>query len=66
MTFDVLRQFLRWTFWGLVYLMTICGGILASLAMPVPQPVRMFFIATVLYGIAVDILHKHRADTQRA
>ena len=66
MSFDVLRQFLRWVFWGLVYLMTFTGAMLASAQMPVAPPLRMFLIATVLYGIAVDVLHKRRADTQRA
>lgn len=66
MTPDLLVQFLRWTFWGVVYLMTFCGALLASVSMPLAQPLRMFLIATVLYGIAVDVLHKQRADTQRA
>lgn len=66
MTFDVLREFLRWAFWGLVYLMTFTGGVLAAAQMPVPSPLRLFLIATVLYGIAVDVLHKRRTDTQRA
>ena len=59
MTFDTLRQGLRWTFWVLVWLVTaLLGAVLFLGTVPVPVPLRWAMFAVVLGIIAEDVRRK--------
>ena len=59
MTFETLRQGLRWTFWVLVWLMTsLLGFVLFLGTIPVPVPVRWAMFAVVLGIVAEDVRRK--------
>lgn len=59
MSFDLLRQGLRWTFWVLVWLMTaLLAAVLFLGTAPVPAPVRWIGFAAVLGIVAEDIRRK--------
>ena len=59
MTFDTLREGLRWTFWVLVWLFTALMGALLFLAtVPVPVPLRWAMFAVVLGIVAEDVRRK--------
>ncbi len=56
MTFDTLRQGLRWTFWVLVWLLTgLLGALLFLGTLPTPAPLRWAGFAVVLGIVAVPI-----------
>ncbi len=65
MTPGILVAGLRWTFWGLVYLMTFTIAVVAFAYVPMSQPVRLSMLGVVVFGIGVDIAHKRREDAQR-
>ncbi len=65
MTPGILVAGLRWTFWGLVYLMTFTIAVVAFAYVPATQPVRLSMLGVVVFGIGVDIAHKRREDAQR-
>jgi len=60
MTFDVLRQGLRWTFWVLVWLFTsLLGALLFLGTVPgIPVPLRWAMFAVVLGIVAEDVRRK--------
>ena len=59
MTFDTLRQGLRWTFWVLVWLVTaLLGALLFLGTVPVPVPLRWAMFAVVLGIVAEDVRRK--------
>ncbi|MFL6152153.1 MAG: hypothetical protein ACJ72B_07200 [Ornithinibacter sp.] len=60
MTFDTLRQGLRWTFWVLVWLMTaLLGALLFLGTVPaIPVVARWVALAAVLGVIAEDVRRK--------
>lgn len=59
MTFDLLRQGLRWTFWVLLWLLTVLLGALLFLGtVPVAAPVRWIGFAAVLGIVAEDVRRK--------
>ena len=67
MTFDTLRQGLRWTFWVLVWLMTgLLGAVLFLGTIPVPGPMRWLMFAVVLGIVAEDVRRKLHPATQQA
>ena len=68
MTFDTLRQGLRWTFWVLVWLMTgLLGAVLFLGTVPVPVPLRWAMFAVVLGIVAEDVRRKlHPPPSRRA
>ncbi|WP_377638850.1 hypothetical protein [Oryzobacter terrae] len=65
MTPGILVAGLRWTFWGLVYLMTFTIAVLAFAYVPASSAVRLSLLGVVVFGICVDIQHKRREDAQR-
>lgn len=66
LTPGIITEALRWLFWGLLYLMTLTIGFIAFLHVPTTMEVRWLLLAVVALGIVVDVLHKLRADAQRA
>lgn len=62
MTFDSLREWLRWAFWGFVYLTTLTVAVVVFWRMPFSQELRWCFLAVFVIGIVVDILHKLRPE----
>ena len=65
MTPGILVAGLRWTFWGLVYLMTFTIALAAFSYVPASPGVRLAMLGVVVFGICVDIVHKRREDAQR-
>ncbi len=67
MTFDTLRQGLRWTFWVLLWLMTgLLGAVLFLGTIPFSAPVRWLMFAVVLGIVAEDVRRKLHPATQQA
>ena len=59
MTFETLRQGLRWTFWVLLWLMTsLLGAVLFLGTVPAPVPLRWAMFAVVLGIVAEDVRRK--------
>ena len=59
MTFDTIRQGLRWTFWVLLWLMTaLLGAVLFLATVPVAAPLRWAMFAVVLGIVAEDVRRK--------
>jgi hypothetical protein len=59
MTFDLLRQGLRWTFWALLWLMTVLmGAVLFLGTVPIPVLWRWVGFAAVLGIVAEDVRRK--------
>ncbi len=67
MTFETIRQVLRWTFWVLLWLMTVLLGALLFLGtVPVPSLLRWLMFAVVLGIVAEDVRRKLHPATQEA
>jgi hypothetical protein len=59
MTFETIRQGLRWTFWVLLWLMTsLLGAVLFLGTFPAPAPLRWAMFAVVLGIVAEDVRRK--------
>ena len=67
MTFDTLRQGLRWTFWVLLWLMTcLLGAVLFLGTVPVSAPLRWAMFAVVLGIVAEDVRRKLQPTPARS
>lgn len=65
MTFDVLRQGLRWTFWVLAWLMTaLLGAVLFLGTIPGPVLMRWIGFAAVLGIVFEDVRRKLTPATE--
>ena len=65
MTFDLLRQGLRWTFWVLMWLMTaLLGAVLFLGTIPGPVAMRWIGFAAVLGIVFEDVRRTLHPATQ--
>ena len=62
---DVLREFLRWLFWGTLYLATFLTALLLVMPLPMPLFMRLSIVGVFAVGIAVDVERKRREGPPR-
>ena len=66
MTWDVLERFLRWIFWGLVYLMVLVTALVMTVGMvPLPDPMKWAMFGVFVWGVVLDASRKGEPASAR-